>query len=353
MPGYWRRPLSLMYDHNYRYGTGLYSGALDDVERKYRQALFRAHLDSNRPYYGSYDSYMSPSKLYWPSTTSVRRGPVKKTYYYYDMPYYSFHYPSYYSSYLSPYAYSYRPYKYYTPTSYYYYSDPNYYYYSHYYPTKQWSYPGYYDLLDYDYDLKKSVPPRIFEDATRWTTSYKKSDDYWVPLSSYLYRSPSATDLTELDLKSKKRWRELDELEWQLKSGKLDSYSSLVWADKCHDFQTKIDSLTKRLNEAELAIKGDVYGSGSKFQSDLTDLAYQLEGTYRQNEEMLKVIKKQAKQLTELHSNYDGVNHQMQEATFYLQNCSEKCRCLQKELDELRSSVGTTENTIRTTTYVY
>lgn len=235
MPGYWRRPLSLMYDHNYRYGTGLYTGALDDVERKYRQALFRAHLDSNRPYYGSYDSYLSPSKYSWPGSTTIRRGPTKRTYYYYDMPYYSFHYPSYYSSYLSPYSYSpYRSYKYYRPSSsYYYLSDPTYHYYSYYYPSKQWSYPSYYDLIDYDlYDLKKSRSDSNLRKCYSMDDLSYKADDYWVPLSSYLYRSPSATDLTELDLKSKKRWRELDELEWQLKQGKLDSYSSLVWADK-------------------------------------------------------------------------------------------------------------------------
>ncbi|XP_013788645.1 uncharacterized protein LOC106472536 [Limulus polyphemus] len=46
--GFWRRPLTQMYNRNYQYGTGLYSGALEDLEKRYSESLSRTRFPADR-----------------------------------------------------------------------------------------------------------------------------------------------------------------------------------------------------------------------------------------------------------------------------------------------------------------
>ncbi|PRD36532.1 UNVERIFIED_CONTAM: hypothetical protein NCL1_08439 [Trichonephila clavipes] len=47
--GTWRRPYTSIYNDNYRYGTGLYSDTLSDIEKRYSDSLSKTQLRSDRP----------------------------------------------------------------------------------------------------------------------------------------------------------------------------------------------------------------------------------------------------------------------------------------------------------------
>ena len=45
----WRRPYTSIYNDNYRYGTGLYSDTLTDIEKRYSESISKTQLRSDRP----------------------------------------------------------------------------------------------------------------------------------------------------------------------------------------------------------------------------------------------------------------------------------------------------------------
>lgn len=47
-PRNWKRPLTLIYNDNYKYGNSLYSGALDDIEKRYQASLSRTTFRADR-----------------------------------------------------------------------------------------------------------------------------------------------------------------------------------------------------------------------------------------------------------------------------------------------------------------
>lgn len=48
-PKVWKRPYTSIYTDNYRYGNSLYSDAVDEIERKYNEALARTSFRRDRP----------------------------------------------------------------------------------------------------------------------------------------------------------------------------------------------------------------------------------------------------------------------------------------------------------------
>lgn len=48
-PKVWKRPYTSIYNDNYRYGNSLYSDAVDEIERKYNEALARTSFRRDRP----------------------------------------------------------------------------------------------------------------------------------------------------------------------------------------------------------------------------------------------------------------------------------------------------------------
>ncbi|RWS04746.1 hypothetical protein B4U79_04123 [Dinothrombium tinctorium] len=48
-PKVWRRPYTSIYSDNYRYGSSLYSGVIDDIERKYNESMARTRYGADRP----------------------------------------------------------------------------------------------------------------------------------------------------------------------------------------------------------------------------------------------------------------------------------------------------------------
>ncbi|XP_018496388.1 uncharacterized protein LOC108864713 [Galendromus occidentalis] len=48
-PRNWRRPLTHIYNDNHKYGASLYSGAIDDIEKRYRSSIRSTHFRSDRP----------------------------------------------------------------------------------------------------------------------------------------------------------------------------------------------------------------------------------------------------------------------------------------------------------------
>lgn len=48
-PKVWKRPYTSIYNDNYRYGNSLYSDAVDEIERKYNEALANTRFRRDRP----------------------------------------------------------------------------------------------------------------------------------------------------------------------------------------------------------------------------------------------------------------------------------------------------------------
>lgn len=64
------------------------------------------------------------------------------------------------------------------------------------------------------------------------------------------------------------------------------------------DIQSQLDEVNKWVYEAETKLKSDVIGSRTKMESELAEVAMIVEDTAKYSEDLHRVIRKQAKQIS-------------------------------------------------------
>ncbi|XP_067142692.1 paramyosin, short form-like [Centruroides vittatus] len=277
-PRTWRRPYTAIYDDNYKFGNSLYSGTLDSIEKKYHETLRQTHVRSDRP-----DLAMTSF-----AGSIVTSGPLPTT-----------------SDPVVP-----RLRGGGSPSS------PR--------PRVRPEMPP--SLTESDF-LGPRIRPLDFEITLPTTRSALADDEFFAEIEDRKARR-----------KRKKRIERADMMD-QFAEEITQSQDSSYWADKCRDLQHELEQVSQSLVEAESRIKSEVIGTKGKIQNELTELAMALDASNQQNLELQKVIKKQAKQVIELQSNYEDVQRHLQGTMEQLESSQRRCQILKSEIDNLRSCV--------------
>lgn len=351
----WRRPLLLTYYDNYRYGTSLYSSTAEEIEKKYHESLSRTYMRSDRKDLGL--STFSGSQLQGglpatqdDSAIGTKSGGSKKSYpdLYAPM---SFGYGRSYYNHLRG---SSEPRTISKKTE----SKKS----SHYTATEEST-----------KDIKSSSTTTLNKisktsassdyDTLNKTVTTTTTTERWVPLSHYLYPSttsyyyytePEAQTTSGMyfgdDVKVKKTIsskikRDLEALDLstssaytseKLASSKFD-YS--FWTEKCREIQSHLDHVNRWVGDAESKIKNDLVGARNKMFSELSEVSTLVEDTTKYNEELQRIIKRQAKQITDLHSQHDDINRHLAEVNENLEKSRARCQGLQSELANVQTGL--------------
>lgn len=233
-PRNWKRPLTLIYNDNYKYGNSLYSGAIDDIEKRYQASMSRTAFRSDRGDLGlttfaSSNIGSAPEPSSRPTTTTNDTEHTLMS-------------PSFSAPSRSP------------PRS----------------------------VLDVDMDLRKV---RSSGDFGRLRASYRPtswSDDEDMDDQSYSRR--------------RRRMRQ-DRNDFLLGSPPTSGSGADYYLDKCRELKNELEALHGRVMDAEGRARNDCGTLRNKVQAEIADLSLQLEDTTSQNNELQKAVKRQAKQL--------------------------------------------------------
>ncbi|XP_015921765.1 uncharacterized protein [Parasteatoda tepidariorum] len=348
---HYHKPLAGMYQDNYRYGTSLYSPSVGDVERNYRTTLSRTNLRSDRGDLGMYTFAGSNlhggtpgyEKLSTPvySSSGVKSGGGGA--YNHDLyaPINTRDYDKSYYDHLraqSPERRS-RPPK----------PDP------------------YYDLpLDGSY---KTIPTKISisdDLGPRKVTKKVTTTEQWVPLtthfyhtpnhsyyyysspySSYTYRTLDDHDLYSYDYvndfkryattSTKTTTKNIDSLDLSVSDKSYELYS-----EKCHSIKSQLDEVNKWISEAESKLKSEVVSSRSRMQSELAEVALIVEDTAKYNDDLHRVIKKQAKQISQLGTQQEDINRHLVDIMDSIEKSRTRCQSLQSDLSSVETALQMT-----------
>lgn len=217
-------------------------------------------------------------------------------------------------------------------------------------------------VTDFEY---KTLPSRIsadYDTDSKKTITKTTTTETWVPLTTYIYNTPfhtyyykatpysSYTYRTADDLYSynyvddykrysttttKTTSKNIDALDLSMTS-KYD-YSS--YTEKCSKIQSQLDEVSRWMSEAESKIKNEVVTSRNRIQTDLAEVAAIVNDTAKYNDELHSAIRRQAKQITSLSSQYQDINRNISDVLDTLDKTKARCQTLQSELSSMQSSV--------------
>ncbi|XP_076332614.1 uncharacterized protein LOC143240080 [Tachypleus tridentatus] len=273
--GFWRRPLTQMYNRNYQYGTGLYSGALEDIEKRYSDSMSRTRFAADRLDTG----------LNVPTETLARsRSPRAE---------------------INA-ATTSRPQSFHDTTS-----APD------------------------TYDIRKS---RTFDDfdsfRKRVLEEENPSSHVYFPHRSTYYGTYNIEEDAETRGRGQRKHQEFSDLNPHEPLSNPTT-NSAQWMDRCRELQKQIEQLTQRVSDAETNVKTEVKEMKNKMQMEIVEVGRLLEETLKQNEEQQKVIKKQATRLAELESRYNEVQRHLEETNELLASSQLRCKTLHEEVTNL------------------
>ncbi|XP_076357824.1 uncharacterized protein LOC143250752 isoform X2 [Tachypleus tridentatus] len=252
--GFWRRPLTLMYNHNYKYGTGLYSGALDDIDKRYGNSFSRIPLDGGPIAEVGLNLSMDPAK----------KG--LSTFGDFDTGYSS--YPLIFPSLVpEPDPYTLKP-------------------------TRPY---GDFDDFRIKYKAEWDPPSSFIYSPYRSSSYVEDYINFGEIIPSKIRRRRQA-----------KKRRELIELEKQLVDnlssqtfyGSVPPMKTYEFFERCQEVQTQIEQLLYHFSEVESRLQSDVKWTKNKVQMEMTELGMMLDEEMRANKEKQKVFKKQGNRLS-------------------------------------------------------
>ncbi|XP_022250879.1 uncharacterized protein LOC106467059 [Limulus polyphemus] len=247
--GFWRRPLTLMYNHNYNYGTGLYSSALDDIDKRYGNSLSRIPLDGGPIMELGLNLPMDPA------TKSL------STFGNFDAGYST--------------------------------------------------YPLKFHSLVPELDPHTIKQTRSFGELDDFRIKYKTEWDPPSSFLYSPYRSSSYVgEITPSKIRRRrqaKKRQELIELEKQLVDnlssqmfyGSMPPMKSYEFLERCQEVQTQIEQLLYHFSEAESRLQSDAKWTKNKLQMEIAELGMMLDEEMRVNKESQKVFTKQGYRLSE------------------------------------------------------
>ncbi|XP_064467509.1 uncharacterized protein LOC135378409 [Ornithodoros turicata] len=297
-PRNWKRPLTTIYNDNYKYGNSLYSGAIDDIEKRYQNSVSRTSFrsdrgDANLTTFASSNIGSAGSALgsVHGSESTLRPTGGEST----PMPT------------LSPLQ----------------------------------------TVLESDLDFDFQRRPRSmladiskFRSPLQVPSSFSDDEDFGR-LGEDAFGIRRKNKLSERENRSLASSVRAAAPPAPLPSQTASStgVTADYYYDKCRDLKHELDGLYLRVSDAETRAKNDSNALRHKVQTEIAELSFSLEDTTAQNNEMQKILKKQAKQLLDLQGYCNELQRHLQEATDDLSAANKRCGDLQRELDNLKSSM--------------
>ncbi|XP_037581958.1 uncharacterized protein LOC119465228 isoform X1 [Dermacentor silvarum] len=280
-PRNWKRPLTLIYNDNYKYGNSLYSGALDDIEKRYQASLSRTTFRADRGDLGL--STFSSSNIGSAPEPSAGRPATTAT----NESDHALLSPSFSAPSRSPVR----------------------------------------SMLDAEHDLRKA---RSQGDFGRLRSSALRPNSW----------SDEEALMDDQSYTRRRRRRKQDRSDFLLSSPTVTAGENIdYYYDKCRELKNELEALHGRVLDAEARARSEAGTLRNKVQTEIADLSVQLEDTTSQNNELQKAVKRQAKQLMDLQAYCDEMQRHLQGAVDDLSTANKRCLDLQNEVDSLRSNL--------------
>ncbi|XP_054714264.1 myosin-1-like [Uloborus diversus] len=299
----WRRPYTSIYNDNYRYGTGLYSDTLTDIEKRYSDSLSKTQLRSDRPdlafttFSGS-NLASSPnpageSNRELARQSSMTSSPIK------DL----VRSPTFESKLNSAMASSYA-------------LDDE-----------------VQDVINRREQRKQQAISRVFDESTK--SKSRSAEESSRPKSLYddaSFWTLQKTTEPEIDSSKPKR-------KFGTGHTSTNGPSSSHWREKSRELQDQVDTLDKSMSDVSSKLRNELSTLKSRYHTEINDLSSSVENTGQQASELQKVCKRQANQLLELQSAYDDAQRNINDALEEMSIWQSKCKSLKKEMDRLKEEV--------------
>ncbi|XP_035220150.1 myosin-2-like [Stegodyphus dumicola] len=313
----WRRPYTSIYNDNYRYGTGLYSDTLSDIEKRYSESLSKTQLRSDRPDL-AFTTFSGSNLTSSPAPGGDSSGNTREA----------------------------RGF------------------------TRQTSVPS---------SLKDIIRDSTFESklSTTLNSSYALDEEVQDVINSrieqrkqkMLARSAEESNRNKLSRNTEETTRSKDlclyddASFWTLpkptaplsNEGDLDTTrskrkiggrlsptngpTSSRWREKSRELQDQVDALEQSMSDSSNKLRSELSSLKSRYHTEIADLNRSVEQTSEQASDLQKICKKQASQLTELQSAYDIAQRNVEDALQEMDLWQNKCKSLKKEMERLRGEV--------------
>lgn len=304
-PSNWRRPYTSIYNDNYRYGTGLYSDTLTDIEKRYSDSLSKTQLrsdrrdltfstfaDSNLTASPSPGANIERSPRETPSLTRQKsRGssPTKEIFR-----------SSTFESRLNSALHS--------------------------------SYAIDEDVQDAinsrkEHRLQKALARNAAEEPPPLSTRPKSLYD-----DAAFWTLPKSTETKDdLDVKIKRKYGGGE--------ASTNGPRAAHWREKSRVIEEQVENLERSMSECSNKLSSELSSLKSKYHNEISDLSRSIEQTTDQASDLQKICKRQAHQLLELQSAYDDSQRNVQDALEEMNLWQTRCKHLKKEMDKLREEV--------------
>ncbi|KAF8774696.1 uncharacterized protein LOC129984794 [Argiope bruennichi] len=304
----WRRPYTSIYNDNYRYGTGLYSDTLSDIEKRYSNSLSKTQLRSDRPDL-AFTTFAGSTLTSSPTpggdgTSSKRESLARQTSRTEDR-----------SSRLESRL---------DATSYELDDEVQ-------------------NVINRRNKMRAAMADSIREEGRRADEFMSREDRR--PKSVNLYDDAAFFSLP----KTTKEYSSDFDVESSLTTKRkvtsgghttsTNGPSSHHWREKSRTLQNQVESLENSISGASSKLQAELSNLKSKYHSEVTDLSSIVDNTSQQVSDLQKLCKRQANQLLELQSAYEDAQRNIQDILLEVDLWQNKCKSLKKEMDRLRQDV--------------
>ncbi|GIX70845.1 uncharacterized protein CDAR_260861 [Caerostris darwini] len=303
----WRRPYTSIYNDNYRYGTGLYSDTLTDIEKRYANSLSKTQLRSDRPDL-TFSTFAGSTLTSSPTPGGDGSGSKRESF------------------------------------------------------ARQTSRTAAEDRFEsrlgsasYELDdevqnvinrrnkLKAAMADSMREEGRRTEESLFSREDR-RPKSVNLYDDAAFFSLPKTTKESSSDF-DLDTVlttKRKIREGHTTTSngpSSHHWREKSRALQNQVESLESNITGASSKLQSELSNLKSKYQSEVSDLSSTVDNTSQQVGDLQRLCKRQVNQIMDLQSAYEDAQRNIQDTLLEVDLWQNKCKSLKKEMDRLKQEV--------------
>ncbi|GIX99261.1 paramyosin [Caerostris extrusa] len=103
------------------------------------------------------------------------------------------------------------------------------------------------------------------------------------------------------------------------------------------EIQNQLNEVNKWVHDAETKLKSEIVSNRSKIQSELSEVTSILDETAKYSDDLHRVIRKQAKQISSLNNQYDDINRHLVDISDVLEKSRVRCQSLQSDLSSIQT----------------
>ncbi|KAG8193933.1 hypothetical protein JTE90_011485 [Oedothorax gibbosus] len=283
----WKRPYTSIYNDNYKYGTGLYSDTLGDIEKRYSESLSKTQLRSDRPDL-AFTTFAGSNLASSPTPGADRTTPTTPIL------------PSFESRLNS----------------------------------------ALYSPYELDEQVQEAISSRAEQRRHKAEASRKAAvtEDLLTTSMGDRNRPKSLCLYDEWSLPRPHKVA-IEEPEVPKRKTTSNGPSASGWREKSRHYQDQLETLEGNMSSVGNKLQAELSSLKNKYQGEIADLNRSVDVTSQQASDLQKLCKRQANQLLELQSAYEDSQRNVSDALEEVQLWQNKCRCIKKEMDRLREEV--------------